>query len=137
LATPNQADLRETLAKQRDELTRTMGEKLSTQRWNLANVQNRLLRQAPRARIFNDRQRLDDLARRADTALSHQMRLRRTRLDGLTQKLTALNPLAILERGYAVVTTPDGHAVRRTSQVSPGDPLTVRVADGTFPARAE
>jgi exodeoxyribonuclease VII large subunit len=129
--------LREALTELSAELSRTLRDTLNTRRWNLSDAQNRLLRQAPRTRIFNDRQRLDELLRRSETALAHHMKLQRTRLDGLTQKLTALNPLAILERGYAVVTTPDGQAVRRAAQVAPGDPLTVRVADGTFPARAE
>lgn len=137
LATPNQADLRAALTDLRRELTETTLATVNTRRWTLSDAQNRLLRQAPRARILNDRQRLDDLTRRAETALTHQRQLRRTRLDGLTQKLTALNPLAILERGYAVITQADGQVVRRVSQVSPGDPLTLRLADGTIPARAE
>ncbi|MCB9135662.1 MAG: exodeoxyribonuclease VII large subunit [Anaerolineales bacterium] len=137
LATPNQTDLRAALTDLRRELTETTLETVNTRRWNLSDAQNRLLRQAPRARILNDRQRLDDLTRRAETALNHRQQLHRTRLDGLTQKLTALNPLAILERGYAVVTQADGQVVRRVSQVSPGDPLTLRLADGTLPARAE
>lgn len=137
LATPNQADLRAALAELSTELTRTLLATLQTRRWSLADTQNRLLRQAPRARLLNDRQRLDDLLRRGETALAHGLKLHRTRLDGLTQKLTALNPLAILERGYAVVTQADGQAVRRVGQVSPGEALTIRVADGTLPARAE
>lgn len=137
LATPNQTDLRESLAELSDQLTRALLDTLNTRRWSLSDAQNRLLRRAPRARILNDRQRLDDLLHRAETALAHHMKLHRTRLDGLTQKMTALNPLAILERGYAVVTQAGGQVVRRTNQVSPGEPLTIRVADGTFPARAE
>ncbi|HLF89272.1 MAG TPA: exodeoxyribonuclease VII large subunit, partial [Anaerolineales bacterium] len=67
-----------------------------------------------------------------ETAFFHQMKLYRTRLEGLTQQLASLSPLATLERGYAVVTQPDGQVVRRAEQVSPGDVLNVRVSDGSF-----
>jgi exodeoxyribonuclease VII large subunit len=137
LATPNQADLREILTSSADELARTLLDVLNQRRWALSDTQNRLLRQAPRARILNDRQRLDDLLHRTETALSHQMRLHHTRLSGLTQQLASLNPLAILERGYAVVTQTGGQVVRRVEQVSPGDLLNVRVSDGAFGIRAE
>lgn len=136
LATPNQADLRAALAELSAELTRALLDGLNVRRWTLADVQNRLLRQVPRARILNDRQRLDDLLRRAETAFAHRLKLHHTRLDGLVQQLAALNPLAILERGYAVVTQPNGEVVRRVGQVSVGDALTVRVSDGTFPVTA-
>ena len=95
LATPNQADLRDTLDELTAELTRNLSDILNALRWNLSDAQNRLLRHAPRARILNDRQRLDDLLRRTETAFFHQMKLRRTRLDGLTQQLASLSPLAI------------------------------------------
>jgi exodeoxyribonuclease VII large subunit len=132
LATPNQADLRDSLAEISQSLTRTLLDTLNTRRWTLSDTQNRLLRQAPRARILNDRQRLDDLLHRTETALAHQMKLHRAQLNGLSQQLASLNPLAIIERGYAVITQADGQVVRRTGQVAPGDPLTVRVSDGTF-----
>ncbi len=132
LASPNQADLRASLAELSLSLARTLLDALNTRRWILSNVQNRLERQAPRARLINDRQRLDDLLHRAETALTHHMKLQRAHLNGLSQQLTSLNPLAILDRGYAVVTQADGQVIRRTTQVSPDAPLTVRVADGTF-----
>jgi exodeoxyribonuclease VII large subunit len=48
-----------------------------------------------------------------------------------------LNPLAVLQRGYAVVTRPDGGLVVSASQVTPGDAIRVRLGDGGFPARVE
>jgi len=132
LATPNQADLRDSLAELSNELTRTLLDTLNARRWTLSDAQNLLLRHAPRARILNDRQRLDDLLRRTETAFFHQLKLHRARLDGFSQQLASLSPLAILERGYAVVTQADGDVVRRAAQVSPGDLLNVRVSDGSI-----
>jgi exodeoxyribonuclease VII large subunit len=61
---------------------------------------------------------------------------RRARLDTARARLVALSPTATLERGYAIVRRGDD-VVRSPAQVSPGDELSVRVADGTFGARAE
>ncbi len=44
--------------------------------------------------------------------------------------LRALSPLATLERGYAVLRTPDGAVVRDADDVGPGDLLDARVARG-------
>jgi len=53
------------------------------------------------ARIRRDRQRLDELSRRAQVFLIHALKMRAARLAGLEQRLAALNPEAILQRGYA------------------------------------
>jgi exodeoxyribonuclease VII large subunit len=59
------------------------------------------------------------------------------RLDAGHRHLRALDPQRVLERGYAVVTGPDGAVVRQASAVGPGAAVTVRVAVGSFAARVE
>jgi exodeoxyribonuclease VII large subunit len=51
--------------------------------------------------------------------------------------LTALSPARTLERGYAVVTGPDGRVVRRAQQVEVGQTVHVRLAAGQLDARVE
>ena len=49
----------------------------------------------------------------------------------------ALNPHAVLERGYAVVQrSDDATPITSASQVQPDDPLTITVRDGSFRAQA-
>jgi exodeoxyribonuclease VII large subunit len=48
--------------------------------------------------------------------------------------LRALSPQRTLERGYAVVTAPDGFVVRRAGSVRPGQSVHVRLADGRLSA---
>ncbi len=52
----------------------------------------------------------------------------------LRQQVRALSPLATLERGYAVVRTPDGTVLRDPDQVAAGDALRVTVAGGEVAA---
>jgi exodeoxyribonuclease VII large subunit len=74
---------------------------------------------------------VDDLTAQAALSASHLLQLRHARLIGTVARLDALSPLAVLQRGYAVVRR-DGQLVRSIAEVSSGDQLSVRVADGEF-----
>ena len=110
---------------------------LQAPRWQLDELHLRLQMLSPRARIRSDRQQLDDLARRGMSALSTTMLLKRTRLSSLEQRLGALNPEAVLRRGFAVVTRQDGELIRSVDQVQAGDPLQVQVRDGQFGVKVD
>jgi exonuclease VII large subunit len=45
--------------------------------------------------------------------------------------------LRVLERGYAVPSGPDGRVLKRRAEFHPGEPFTLRVADGRVDARVE
>jgi exodeoxyribonuclease VII large subunit len=62
------------------------------------------------------------------------MRIQRTQISGLAQRLAALNPRSVIARGYAVVSQPDGTIVRSVAQAHPGDHLNIHVSDGKFAA---
>jgi exodeoxyribonuclease VII large subunit len=58
-------------------------------------------------------------------------------LSHLRARLRTLSPAATLDRGYAVVLTPDGHVVRDAAMLEVGSDVDVRVATGGFTARVE
>ena len=62
---------------------------------------------------------------------------RKSRLDQIEHQLKALSPVAILERGYALVFDLAGRLVKSAAQVAPGDEVSARLAHGTFTARVE
>ena len=89
--------------------------------------------QSPARRIQADRQRIDEFARRFQSAHSHRLALRGGDLRGWGKRLQALSPLEVLNRGYAVVTRRlDGIVVRKVGEARDG--LNVRVSDGSFEA---
>ncbi len=63
------------------------------------------------------------------------MTTRLARLDTLERELLVTSPQRVLNRGYSVTTGPDGRAVRSASEVSPGQVVTTRVAQGAFHSR--
>jgi exodeoxyribonuclease VII large subunit len=79
-------------------------------------------------------QRLAGLWRRLAELSQLQMQRLRQRLDGLRAQLDALNPRAVLARGYAIVQKRGDKVVTSVAHVAPGDALDVFVVDGCFPA---
>jgi exodeoxyribonuclease VII large subunit len=82
--------------------------------------------------------RLGERAHRAEARLGQCMpalvAAARLRAEALARALHAVSPLATLERGYAIVQdAATAGVIRSAAQVSPGQALDVRVADGGFP----
>ena len=75
------------------------------------------------------------------TALEHRMDLYlkelKHRLGETAGRLQAYSPLAVLERGYAIITTGAGQVVREAAQVVHGELVKVRTGRGSFRARRE
>ena len=109
------------------------------QSWRAAVTEKARVLEAltPLARVAQARQRADDLAYRAADLMLRELSLRRERLLGLVGRIDGLSPLAVLERGYALVhRLEDDRLVRSVTQVGPGDGLRVRVSDGELEATA-
>jgi len=58
----------------------------------------------------------------------------RVRSDRLQTALQSLSPLAILERGYALVFDPQGQLLKDVSGLKAGDEISARLAHGEFHA---
>ena len=83
------------------------------------------------------RRRIDDLGRVVNDSLAKRLQLTQVEVGGLQQRLAALNPAAILRRGFSVVQLgQDGQVVTSAKQVQGGDALTITVSDGSIPATA-
>jgi exodeoxyribonuclease VII large subunit len=137
MATPNLADLREGLDELQLRLVQVMEAVLSSPRWSLNDLRRRLEMQSPQVQLRSDRQRLDSLTQRGAAVVASSLRLRRAELSGLEQRLAALSPQSVLNRGYALLQDGAGHVIHHTGQVQPGQPLTARLSDGELGVRVE
>jgi exodeoxyribonuclease VII large subunit len=77
------------------------------------------------------------LARLSAAPLRAALRAWRARAEGAGGRLEAVSPLAVLKRGYVVVSDVNGHALTESGQVRPGQRLRLRFCDGEVGARAE
>ena len=135
LATPDRAELMVSLSEINQRLVRGMLAIIENERWEARNVHHRLERTSPSGRIRTDKQRLDEYIIRIGTAINHVIKFQQTRLTGVQQHLSSLNPMAILDRGFAVISKADGKVVRTIGQVKKGELINVRVTDGEFGAK--
>ncbi len=60
---------------------------------------------------------------------------RRLYFEKITSNLSLLNPLAILSRGYSVVSTSEGKIINKSRDVSVGESLSVRLHEGGLKCR--
>lgn len=155
-------ELRHRLDRARQDLDRAAaalharGERtLAATRGHLHQLEARLAALHPRARILARRGSLGDLERRlaavqlgsrlararadaaqlearAAAAMRGLLDERRGELGRIGAQLAALSPLAVLDRGYAVVQRADGAIVRSAGAVRAGERLSVRLASGAL-----
>ena len=77
------------------------------------------------------------LGRLTDGAPRAALREARARLDGMAARLDSVSPLAVLARGYALVTNPAGAPITQAAGVKPGSKLRLRFADGEVRATTD
>jgi exodeoxyribonuclease VII large subunit len=77
------------------------------------------------------------MGRVSDVPLRASLREARAHLAGLTPRLDAASPLALLQRGYVLVTSPAGAPVTSAASVKPGGRLRLHFGDGTIDAVAQ
>ena len=124
-------DLSAALQNYRNRLASSMINLIAEKKTSLSSLIVQLRYTSPERRIQSERQRVDELARRAHSSLGHRLQLQSTHVKGMQKRLAALSPHAVLARGYAVVTRKDdGNVVSRVAQAS--DEMNVRVSDGEF-----
>ena len=134
--TPDQMEFRRSLAGAGHRLTERIRQRLNLRQLALERLQTQLQHQAPLYRIDQQRLHLDDLARRLTVSMRRQLQQRRQMIHTRAQQLDALNPSAVLARGYAIVQDDAGHVIQSAQQVMPGQMLHIRLADGHFSAKA-
>jgi exodeoxyribonuclease VII large subunit len=109
---------------------------IAEQKVNLSSLVAEIRYLSPTRRIQSETQRVDDLARRAHSLLVHRFQLESLHIKGMQRRLEALSPLAVLARGYAVVTRKDdGKVVSRVAQA--GEEMKVQVSDGEFEVKKQ
>jgi len=101
----------------------------------VADLSATVLRHDPRQALADARERLQALRTRIDRSLERTLRRAAVRIGAVDARLHSLSPLAVLDRGYALVLSEEGALIRSTTQLNPGDQLTTRLADGSFSSR--
>ncbi|MFA4985668.1 MAG: exodeoxyribonuclease VII large subunit [Candidatus Brocadiia bacterium] len=102
-------------------------------RVGLRHLYRSLRMSGPLGRLRTMTQRVDELSNRLGASMGALSSAFRARLDRAESKHSALNPLAVLGRGYAIVRM-EGRVVSSVMQVSAGDSIDIALADGAVDA---
>ena len=103
----------------------------------VASLAAAVLRHDPRQALAQARERLQVFRTSLDRTLERTLQRAAVRTGSLDARLHSLSPLAVLDRGYALVLNEKGNVVRSVTQLAPGDPVTTRLSDGAFSSRVE
>ena len=97
----------------------------------ITNLQRSYAFRKPEDIIYQKMQRVDELQKNITTAMTHRILLLQHQLEGVRNHLHALNPEAILERGYSICYK-DGEIIKDVRQLTVLDVVNIRVARGHF-----
>jgi exodeoxyribonuclease VII large subunit len=129
------------LEQHRDELAFRLETALSGQlrqrQRQVAELAATVLRHDPRRNLAQARERLQACRTRLDRTMERMLHTAASTVSALDARLNSLSPLAVLERGYALVLDAEGGLVRSTAQLAPGNLVTTRLSDGAFTSRVE
>jgi len=104
---------------------------------HVARLAAAVLHHNPRQSIAHARERLQASRTRMQRSIERTLQRSTVRLGALDARLHSLSPLAVLDRGYALVLTPEGALIRSAAQLAPGDKVRTRLADGEFISSVE
>ena len=156
LAVPDSAELRKQTDALYSMLRTHITNRIASERRYVSMLASKRVLSSPDAVVRDRRLQLDTLAARMDAAASRvcadgkqtvterssaldramerRLHAAQTRFSAQAAKLGALNPLAVLSRGYSAVFDENSGSVRSVSQLSEGETVRIRFSDGTADA---
>ncbi len=133
LAVPVKEDLLYEIGEKKHRLVQATGQILENSRLQVARW--KAFFRDPGRRVAEALLRVDHCREQLLSAAGHLLMMAREKVGGMRRHLESLNPLAILERGFAVVSRP-GILRPHASEVAAGDPLKIRLYEGEVSAIA-
>lgn len=122
--------LRDELASHRRQLTAAMNQRLARLAQRIHRCQTQIARIEPVGLLKLGRHQLQTLSRRIEQAAAARLATHHTRLLSLNQRLQAVGPVSVLDRGYSYTTDPEGKLIRTVAQAPEGSMLVTHLKDG-------
>ena len=135
IVSPSISDIKDIIAKQQTKLESYMKHLIERKWQNVDELINRQSRQQPQKIIEMQQRELEKLSNRFISSMLQNQKFRKMNLNPLTEKLSALNPTAILERGYSVAfRLPDRQIIKASRDIEKGNEFELLTSKGSFTA---
>ncbi len=106
-------------------------------REHLRRVENSRPLISPMNTVEDKRMGLASLSDRLENAQKNIIERKKVILSGTSAALNALNPLAVLSRGYSAVFDGEGRVIKSVNDVHKGETIALKLSDGTISATVE
>ena len=114
-----------------------MAQLIAEHRSSLQQLSQRLDQASPAAALTSGTEKLTQLAERLERAMERILTEKRSNLAHAAQLLSAVNPAAITDRGYALVRRQDGSLVTDAAALSLGEALEITLTHGRVKVKVE
>jgi exodeoxyribonuclease VII large subunit len=121
----------------RDRMRRFVRQRVAVEQRALDALRSRPSLADPRAGLADRRDEVIALRARSRRTLGHVLDRAEDNLGHQLARVRALSPLATLRRGYAVLSDADGTLFSSVDDVTPGQSVRIRVADGRIGAAVQ
>lgn len=129
LVLPERDGVLQQMAEQNRRLAVALGSLVEGKRRRLIHLTARPVLARPWQLLFQPRQNLDYSSYRLRTVFARALELRRQNLGAAAGRLAALNPLAVLDRGYTVLRDQQG-IITSVARLRPGKKVELQLRDG-------
>ncbi len=135
IVSPSISDIKDIIDKQQMKLESYLKYLIERKWQNVDELINRHSRQQPQKIIDLQQSKLENLSSRFVNAILQNQNILRMELSPLTEKLSVLNPIAILKRGYSVAfKLPDRQIIRASGDIQKGNEFELLTSKGSFTA---
>lgn len=134
LVVPDAAAEAQVIATGLSKLRAAITRRVLSEQQHLDALRSRPVLRDPGGALTLHAERLDDLTSRLRRGIQRVLEGEQGSLGHTLHRVRALSPQATLQRGYAVLTTDDGHTVTSIGQVKPDEIIVARLIDGDIAA---
>ena len=131
LSLPDKEDLTRQVSALTTRLTGAQTTRLRRLRTRLDQLSTTKVLTSPEGVYCLRRETVEGLSKRLNLSVGRHLTHKRQSLERVVAELGALNPLAVLGRGYALVQTGEGRVIPAAAELKVGDRVSLRFADGT------
>ena len=137
LSLPDRGDLTRQVQSLTTRLNAAQATRLKRYRTQLDRLSATRVLTSPEGVYRLRRETVTALEKRLNLSVSRHLGRKRQSMERVTASLGALNPLAVLGRGYVLVQTEAGKVIPAAAELKVGDRVNLRFADGSARVRVE
>lgn len=115
-----------------DKINYAMQTYIREKRYHLERFQYKLANQSPAQQVIRQKEKLSTLTKQLNRSFPLHIQKKQNQLANVIEKLTLVNPLHILQRGFALPLNKDKQVVRSVHDVEINDVITIEVNDGAL-----